>query len=368
MIRRAIFVLAMVASGFGTAAATPQLQYVLDGSAGTVVFIHGKVDCSTAMTNCSSRAATIGPVAYWTNDYNNRNMLYEATTKYAWDGSAQTATSYEAFVIGYNGDSQPFWDAAVDVGACLQDLYQGTNGSGCNPSGYQRSYFRIVTHSAGSAVIDRLLSTGWYGVNEHIVGNVLSLAPAMAGSRAASALYGVDGYSNFCTSLSSWLIGWSHKNPGAQALTRSAVIGEANKGYAGRTPIQINKVTTTGGSGSGNNNWYVSVREHDNDFDMGILSSCMGYSRSDDLDGLIYWSDSDPTNDPSANGCPSDDKSCHYYAQFTGRYWHWFESWANHSHSRNDAYNTLGDTNYCDATGCYCYQRSPGTCIAQFGF
>jgi hypothetical protein len=367
MIRYASLVLATVASGFGTAQAAPQLQYVWGGGGGTAVFIHGKADCSTAMSNCNSYDATTGPVGYWTNDYNNRNMLYEATTKYAWNGSSQTQTNYEAFVIGYDGDNQPFWSAANDVGACLQDLYQGSNNSGCNPSRYQRSSFRIVTHSAGGTLIDRLLSTGWYGVNAHVV-QVVSLAPALTGSRAASALYGVDGYGNFCTSLASWLGGWALEDPGAQSLTRGAVIGEANKGYAGRTPIWINKVTTTGGSGSANNNWYQGVNEHDNDTNMGVLDGCMGYSSSDDVDGLIYWSDSDPTNNTAGNNCPGNDHSCHYYSQFSGGYWHWFESWANHSHSRDDAYNTQGDTNFCNSSGCYCYFRTPGTCVAQFAF
>ncbi|HEY1556970.1 MAG TPA: hypothetical protein VGF94_19180, partial [Kofleriaceae bacterium] len=82
----------------------PQLQYVWGGAAGTVVFIHGKSDCSTSMTSCSS--STRGPVGYWTNSYNNYDMLNEATTKYTWNGKAQVASYYEAFVIGFDYEKQ----------------------------------------------------------------------------------------------------------------------------------------------------------------------------------------------------------------------------------------------------------------------
>lgn len=350
----------MVVAGPRVAQAAPQLQYVWGGDQGTVVFIHGKSDCGSLMSGCNSGDATSGPKSYWTNRSNNYDLLDEATTKY---DSAGNVHYYEAFSIGYDLENQGFWYAANDVGACLQDLYQGTNNSGCNPSLYQRTSFHLVVHSAGGTIVDRLLSTGWYGINGHVVGNVVAIAPALGGSRAASALYGVDGYSNFCTTLVSWLGGWALKNNGAQSLTRSAVIGEANKGYAGRSPIWLLKVTTTGGSGSANNNWYDGVDEHDNDSAMGALAGCLGYGSSDDMDGLLYWSDSDPTNNTAANNCPTSDHSCHYYAQFTGSYWHWFESWANHSHSRDDAYTTHGD--WQSAGGCY--TRSPGTCVGQYG-
>lgn len=363
----AAFLLTLGAAGDALAGG-PQLQYVWGGSAGTVVFIHGKADCSTSMTDCSSSTSTTGPVGYWTNSATNTDMLNEATTKYAWTNNAQTTTYYEAFVIGYDLKNKGFWDAATDVGACFQDLYSGTNTSGCNPNKYQRTSFHVVTHSAGATVIDRLMSTGWYNLNAHVVGGILSIAPALAGSRASSALYGVDGYSNFCTTLVSWLASWALKSPAAQSLTRSSVIGEANKGYAGRSPRSINKITTTGGSGSANNNWSTSVNEHDNDSSMGALASCLGYSSSDDMDGLLYWSDSDPTNNTSANGCPTGDHSCHYYSQYSGAYWHWFESWANHSHSRDDAYTTTGDWAKCTSSGCTCYYRSPGTCIGLAGY
>ena len=363
----AIAVLLTLAAAGDALAGGPQLQFVWSGGGGTVVFIHGKADCSTSMTDCNSADATKGPVGYWTNNSNNADLLNEATTKYAWVNGAKTTTYYEAFAIGYDLRNKGFWDSASDVGACLQDLYSGTNASGCNPNRYQRTSFHIVTHSAGATVIDRLMSTNWYGIRAHVVGGILSLAPALAGSRASSALYGIDGYGNFCSSLVSWLAGWAVKDPAAQSLTRSAVIGEANKGYAGRSPQYINKITTTGGSGSANNNWNTSVNEHDNDSSMGALASCLGYSSSDDMDGLLYWSDSDPTNNTGANGCPSGDHSCHYYSQFSGLYWHWFESWANHSHSRDDAYTTLGDWGNCTSSGCTCYFRSPGTCLGTSG-
>ncbi|HEY8038924.1 MAG TPA: hypothetical protein VIF15_03990 [Polyangiaceae bacterium] len=361
----------------GLSWATPQLKYVYGGTAGTVVFIHGASDCSTSMTGCNSSDATTGPVGYWTNDAYNYNMLNEATLQYGAGG----AVRFEAFSIGYDLNNQGFCYSANDVGACLADLYQGTNNSGCNPSRYQRSQFRLVTHSAGATIVDRLLSTGWWGVNSHVTGYVVALAPALAGSRSSSALYGTDGYGNFCTSFVSWVAGSSFKNNGAASLTRGAVIGEANKGYAGRSPTWFLKITTTGGSASANNagcvpvfgcGWSsgsVNVNEHDNDENMGILAGCEGYGSSDDMDGLLYWSDSDPTNNTGGNGCNTSDtayggvNSCHYYSQFSGAYWHWFTSWANHSHSRDDAYTTLGD--WQSTAGCYF--RSPGTCVGQYG-
>lgn len=362
----ALFTSVVVAAGARTASAGAQLQYVWGGSAGTVVFIHGKADCSTSMSDCNGGDSVAGPRAYWSNSSNSWDLLNEGTTKYTTNGT----NYYEGFAIGYDLDNQGFWYSANDVGWCLQDLYQGTNNSGCNPNLYQRTQFHIVTHSAGAAVIDRLMSTGWYSINSHVIGNVVTIAPALAGSRASSALYGIDGYSNFCSSLVSWLAGWAFQNNGAQSLTRSAVIGEANKGYAGRAPTWFLKVTTTGGGCSAYNvgAWYqscgVSVNEHDNDSAMGALSVCLGYDSNDDDDGLLYWSDSDPTNNTGANGCPTSDHSCHYYSQFTGYYWHWFESWANHSHSRDDAYTTDGDWNSTSG----CYLRSPGTCVSQYAW
>ena len=353
------------------ALATPQLQYTIGGSAGTVVFIHGKSDCSSGMSSCNGYGAGTGPIGYWINDNNGRTMQSEATLTVNASGGN---TQYEAFTIGYDLENQGFWSSANDVGYCLQDLYQGTNNSGCNPYRYQRSYFHIVTHSAGATVIDRLLSTDWYGINPHVTGYVTTLAPALAGSKASSALYGVDGYGNVCTSIISGLGGFGLKNNGAQSLTRGAVIGEANKGYAGRAPTWFLKVTSTGGSYSANNDgcgtlWGgTTVREDDNDCEMGALAGCLGYSNSDDMDGLLYWSDSDPTNNTSANGCNTSDTydgnvtSCHYYSQFTGAYWHWITSSANHSHSRDDAYNTLGD--WQNTSGCY--TRTPGTCVGQY--
>ncbi len=375
--KKTIVALAAASSAFlvslsAMAAGGPQIQYVWScagntaGCGGTIVFIHGKADCSKNMSDCNSGTSTTGPLGYWTNGANNADMLNEATTKYVSNGTVY----YEAFSLGYDLASQGFWGSANDVGSCLQDLFQGTNNSGCNPSRYQRSQIHIVTHSAGATVIDRLLSTGWYDINSHLVGNVVTLAPALAGSRASSALYGVDGYGGFCSTLVSWLAGWSLKNNAAASLTRGTVVGEANKGYAGRSPRWLLKVTTTGGSYSANNDgagtlWGgVTVREDDNDFAMGTLAGCLGYSSSDDTDGLLYWSDSDPTNNTAANGCPTGDHSCHYYSQYSGAYWHWFESWANHSHSRDDAYNTLGD--WQSTSGCY--TRTPGTCVGQYAW
>jgi hypothetical protein len=359
-----------------SASAAPQLQYVYGGSAGTVVFIHGKAECSTSMSDCNGGTSTGGPASYWTNRATGANMLNEATTKYTTNGTQY----YEAFAIGYDLANQGYWSSANDVAYCLRDLVNGTNGSGCNPSLYRRTNFHVVTHSAGGAVIDRILSSGWWqDVNNAIVGNVVTLSPALAGSRSSSALYGVDGYGGWCSTLVSWLAGWSLKNNGAQSLTRGAVVGEANKGYQGRSPRWLLKVVSTGGGGSANNagvdpvfgtcGWGsgICVDERDNDFKMGALSGCLGYSSSDDTDGLLYFSDEDPTSNTAANGCYNDsaygNTTCKYYSQYSGAYWHWFTSWGNHSHTRDDAYVTKGDWNSTSG----CYYRSPGTCVGQYG-
>jgi hypothetical protein len=198
---------------------------------------------------------------------------------------------------------------------------------------------------------------------------VISLAPALAGSRASSAIYGVDGYGGLCVSAASFLGGWAIKSNAAQSLTRGAVIAQANQGYQGRSPRWILKITTTGGSYSANNSGCgtigggADVRENDHDCEMAAIAGCLGSNATDAMDGLVYWSDSDPTNDITRNNCPTNDNSCHAYPSFTGAYWHWFESWANHGHSRDDAYTTLGD--WQTSTGCN--PRSPGTCIGQFG-
>jgi hypothetical protein len=379
MRREVVFPILIAATLFwsGSALAGAQLQYVWScagntaGCGGTVVFIHGKADCSTGMSDCNGSDATTGPAAYWTNRSTNANLMNEATTKYVSAGTIY----YEAFAVGYDLDNQGFWYSANDVGYCLQDLYQGTNNSGCNPNHYQRTNFYVVTHSAGATVIDRLLSTGWWGINSSHVNSsyVGTIAPALAGSRASSALYGTDGYGGWCTSLASWLAGWAFKNNGAASLTRGSVIGEANKGYAGRSPQWLLKITSTGGGGSANNNNNTGVNESDNDSSMGALACCLGYPNSwwnpctnsgnDDMDGLLYWSDTDPTNNTSGNGCGSDG-TCKYYSQFTGAYWHWAETWANHSHSRDDAYTTVGDWQ----SSTQCYWRSPGTCVGQYLF
>src|SRR5579871_5321197 len=80
----------------GSAWATPgqpQLQYVYGGGAGTVVFIHGKSDCSRGMGDCNVGDSTSGPAAYWTNDSNNATLMNEATTQYTSGGTSY----FEAF-------------------------------------------------------------------------------------------------------------------------------------------------------------------------------------------------------------------------------------------------------------------------------
>jgi hypothetical protein len=371
--RRILLVTALVlAAGTETAMAGAQLQrfydctgqtHTADGCQ-TVVFIHGKGDCSTGMSDCNGGDATTGPNAYWTNRSNNLTMLDESTTKYYSDGTFQY---FEAISLGYDLKNQGFWSSAADVGNCLTDLHNGTNTSGCNPNLYQRSTFYIDTHSAGATVLDRLLSTNWYSTRSYVRGTPNVVSPALVGSKAASTLYGDGlGSGSLCSSFVSWIAGWFIKDNGTASLTKSTVIAEAAKGYAGKSPITMYKIVTTGGSGSANNNWTTSVDEHDNDSSMGALAGCMGSSSSDDMDGLLYWSDEDPTSANPATGgagCPAGDHSCHTYAGWTGSYRHWIESWANHSHTRDDAYTTLGDR----ATATTCVYRSPGTCLGQFG-
>jgi hypothetical protein len=328
-----------------TAVAAPtKLQYVYSGNAGTVVFVHGHGDQST-----SSNVAS-----YWTDD--GWVMLDEATSKQNADGSW---SYYEAFVVGYDGNTQGMWYAANDVAYCLRDLINGTNNTGCNPSLYRRTSFRLVGHSEGGAILDRIMSTGWFpDVTAAVVRNPISLQGALAGSKAASALYGVDGTSNFCTSLVSWLAGWALKDPGSASLTRGSVLGEANASKAGKSPRWILKVTTSGGAGSCNNNAYDSVSSFVNDTALGTLCGCIGYSSSDDSDGVLWQYDTDPTSNPSGSNGGK------YRAQYTGYYWHWVASWANHDHGRNDAYARKYGIQSKDG----CYTIAPGTCIGQYGF
>lgn len=321
-----------------------KLQYVFSGSAGTVVFIHGHGNQSTA-SDVS---------AYWTD--NGWDMLDEATAKQNADGSW---TFYEAFVIGYNGNDQGMWYAANDVAACLRDLLKGTNASGCNPSLYRRTQFHLVAHSEGGAIVDRIMSTGlWPDITAAVVGYPVSLQGALAGAKSASALYGVDGASNFCTSVVSWLAGWALKDDGSASLTRGTILGEANAGKAGKSPKWVLKVTTAGGSGSCNNNAYDSVGSFTNDTALGTLCGCIGYSSDDDADGILWMYDTDPTSNPSGSNGGK------YRAQYTGYYWHWVSSWANHDHGRNDAYAQK----YGVQSNQGCYTKAPGTCIGQYAY
>ena len=348
----------VLASGSALAVNTPVLQYVYGGSGGTVVFIHGKGNCGHgAGAPCGDN-----PAQYWTNGYNGATMLNEATIKYTSNG----AVYYEAFAIGHDTVNQGYWSSTNDVASCLRDLINGTNSSGCNPNLYRRTSFWVVGHSAGGAIIDRIFSSGWWpDVTAAIKGYPISVEGALAGSRASSALYNVDGQGNWVTGFISWLagtFGWDLKSPAAWSLTRGCVINEAAAGHQGHSPRWFLKVTTTGGCGSCNNNgaWFCStgVNEHDNDTEMGAVCSSVGYSDDDDSDGLVWMYDSDPTSNPNGSNGGK------YNGNYTGYYWHWIASWANHSHGRDDAYTTLGDWNSTSG----CYYRSPGTCVAQYGF
>jgi len=352
-----------LAATFGAknASANPTaLDLVWGGSNGTVVFIHGHGNC-VGTAGSDSRCSS-DPKGYWLNSTSDggdgHDMLNESTAKCTsgTNGSCSAWSFSEAFTIRYDGVNQGFWYAANDVANCLRDLMNGQNNSGCNPNLYQRTSFKIVAHSEGGVILDRIVSSGWWPDITNAIQGMATASGALAGAKSASALYGVDGASNFCTSLVSWLAGWALKDTGNASLTRGTVIGEANNYHQGKSPKWINKITTTGGSGSCNNNNNDGISESVNDSKMGLLCGCIGYSSDDDTDGVLWMYDNDPTANPSNNGGGK------YRSQWTGNYWHWFSSWANHSHNRNDAY--VSKYGYQGTNGCLTV--SPGTCVGQY--
>jgi hypothetical protein len=380
---RLIKVLATMAAGVamtwsGSASAlTVRLDYIWGGNGGgTTVFIHGHGNC-VGGNGSDSRCVNL-PYGYWLNSTEDggdgHDFMAEATSKCTASGCSMSCASSgcstinysgswtysEAFTIRYDMVNQSMMSSVNDVARCLVDLRNGTNASGCNPKLYRRTSFRVVGHSAGGAVIDRMFSTNAWpeltGSSGAIVGNPVASSGAFAGSKAASALYGTDGASNFCTSLVSWVAGWAFKSSGNASLTRGSVIGEARNGRAGKSPRWIYKITTPGGSGSANNSSRDSIKEDVNDGKMGLLAGCVGFSSNDDTDGVLWQFDSDPTSSPSTSNGGK------YIAEYTGRYWRWVASWANHSHNRNDAYvRKYGFQNFSG-----CYSISPGTCIGQY--
>jgi hypothetical protein len=343
------------------ASANPtKLDLVWGGSNGTVVFIHGHGNC--VGTSGSDSRCSGDPKGYWLNSADDggdgHDFLNESTAKCT-SGNAGSCTAWawtEAITIRYDGVNQGFWGAANDVAGCLQDLVNGSNSSGCNPSLLRRTSFKVVAHSEGGTIIDRILSSGWWPSITSAIQKVVTSSGALAGAKSASALYGVDGASNFCTTFVSFLAGWALKDTGNASLTRGTVIGEANNYHQGKSGLNVYKITTTGGSGSCNNNWYDGISEAVNDSKMGALSGCVGYSSDDDTDGVLWMYDNDPTANPS-NYWGGKSRS-----QFTGNYYHWVASWSNHSHNRNDAY--VHEYGYQGTNGCYTI--SPGTCIGQY--
>jgi hypothetical protein len=361
--RLSILIASLVAFASTAEANKTRLDIVWSGTQGTVVFIHGKANCTeSALGSFDSRCGNDAR-GYWLNSTNDggdgHDFMDEATARVNADGSV---SFWEAIAVRYDGENQGFWSAANDVAACLKDLAAGTNASGCNPSLVHRTQFRIVVHSMGGAIIDRILSSGFWpqltGTGGAIVGSPVTSAGALAGAKSASALYGIDGASNFCTSLVSFLAGWALKNPGSQSLTRGSVIGEARNGLAGKSPRWVLKITTTGGGGSCNNNFIDSIAESVNDTPLGALCGCVGFSSSDDTDGILWQFDTDPTSNPSASNGGKQ------RAEYTGLYWHWVASFANHSHNRNDAY--VRKYGLQNSSGCFAI--SPGTCIGQFAW
>src|SRR5882724_4851321 len=285
---RSLIVVAALLLAASTAEANKtRLDIVWSGTQGTVVFIHGKANCTESTLGSYDARCGNDARGYWLNSTSDggdgHDFMDESTIRVNSDGSLLT---WEAIAIRYDGENQGFWSGANDVAACLKDLAAGTNASGCNPSLVRRTSFRVLAHSEGGAILDRILSTNFWpqltGTGGAIVGSPVTSAGALAGAKSASALYGVDGASNFCTSLVSFIAGWALKNPGTQSLTRGSVIGEARNGAAGKSPRWVLKVTTTGGSGSCNNNSVDSIAESVNDTPMGLLCGCVGFSSSDD--------------------------------------------------------------------------------------
>jgi len=338
-----------------------RLDIVWGGTSGTTVFIHGKDNCSEPSLASFNASCGNDPRGYWLNSTSDggdgHDFMDEATIKVNSDGSL---TTFEAIAVRYDGENQSFEAATNDVAACLMDLAAGTNASGCNTSLIRRTSFTIVVHSMGGAIIDRILSSNFWpkltGTGGAILGSPVTSAGALAGAKSASALFGVDGASNFCTSLVSFVAGWALKNAGGQSLTRGSVIGEARNGLAGKSPRWVLKVTSTGGSGSCNNNSVDSIAESVNDTPLGLLCGCVGFSSSDDTDGILWQFDTDPTSNPSGSNGGK------LRAEYTGLYWHWVASFANHSHNRNDAYVRK----YGFQTSNACFPISPGTCVGQF--
>jgi len=365
--RSSILITSLVVVSLGIASTAEanktRLDIVWGGTQGTVVFIHGKGNCTESSLGSFDSRCGNDAHGYWLNSPSDggdgHDFMDEATVRVNANG---TLTTWEAIAIRYDGENQGFWSAANDVAACLKDLAAGTNGSGCNPSLVHRTSFGIVVHSEGGAIIDRILSTGWFpeltGPNGAIIGSPVTSAGALAGAKSASALYGIDGASNFCTSLVSWVAGWALKTPGTQSLTRSSVIGEARNGLAGKSPRWVLKITSTGGSGSCNNNFVDGIAESVNDSKLGLLCGCVGFSSNDDTDGVLWQFDTDPTSNPSASNGGK------LRSEYTGYYWHWVASFANHSHNRNDAY--VSKYGYQSAS--FCYPISPGTCVGQYAW
>src|SRR5262245_58999686 len=159
--RNVFVVAALVASAQLAHANQTRLDRVWGGTQGTVVFIHGKANCSeSGLPSFDSRC---NPQGYWLNSTNDggdgHDFMDEATLRAQSDGSYLT---WEAISLRYDGENQGYWSATSDVAACLKDLRAGTNTSGCNAGLLHRTQFRLVGHSEGSTIIDRMFSTGWW--------------------------------------------------------------------------------------------------------------------------------------------------------------------------------------------------------------
>src|SRR5512140_2968147 len=186
--RSSILITSLVVVSLGIASTAEanktRLDIVWGGTQGTVVFIHGKGNCTESSLGSFDSRCGNDAHGYWLNSTSDggdgHDFMDEATVRVNANG---TLTTWEAIAIRYDGENQGFWSAANDVAACLKDLAAGSNASGCNPSLVHRTSFGIVVHSEGGAIIDRILSTGWFpeltGPNGAITGFPVTSAGAL---------------------------------------------------------------------------------------------------------------------------------------------------------------------------------------------
>ena len=139
----ALVILVMAMTGVASANPT-KLDIAWTGTNGTVVFIHGKANCTDPGLGTYDSRCGNDLRGYWLNSTNDggdgHDLMDEATAR----------RTQHVVVLG--GDQHPvrrrepgdLERQTNDVAACLSDLAAGTNSSGCNPSLIRRTQFRVV--------------------------------------------------------------------------------------------------------------------------------------------------------------------------------------------------------------------------------